>query len=136
MTNRKAKKKPASATQPGQGIQKIIDLFHDLPELLDKADKHAMSLRLSPAEMARIDNSELAGMTQDDIEDERQEYVDVDYYRDKVSHVTNSVTTLSVGRRRRCYNALNKLIKLIPEFQQNVYAGENINIYCAPVCLS
>ena len=88
--NRKAKKKPASATQPGQGIRKIIDLFHDLPELLDKADKHAMSLRLSPAEMARIDNSELAGMTQDDIEDERQEYVDVDYYRDKVSHVTNS----------------------------------------------
>ena len=93
-----------------------------------------MSLRLSSAEMAKIDDSELAGMTQDDIDNEHQEYVK--FHCHEVSHVTNSVTTLSVGRRRCCYNALNKLIKLIPKFQQNVYAGENINIYCAPVCLS
>ena len=65
--------------------------------MLDKADKHAMSLRLSSAEMAKIDHSELAGMTEDDIEDEHQEYVH--YHRDKVSHMTNH----AVGRRRRCY---------------------------------
>jgi hypothetical protein len=52
-----------------------------------------MSLRLSLAEMVKINRSELAGMTQDDIEDEHQEYVY--YHRDKVSHMTNSVTMLS-----------------------------------------
>lgn len=89
-----------------------------------------MSLRLSSAEMAKIDHSELAGMTEDDIEDEHQEYVH--YHRDKVSHMTNH----AVGRRRRCYNALNKLYKLIPQFKQMAYAGESVNIYCAPVCYS
>lgn len=68
-----ANRKPTSATQPGRGIRKIIDLFHDLPELLDKADKYAMSQRLSPAEMAKIDKSEFEGMAEDDITEERQE---------------------------------------------------------------
>jgi len=71
VTNRKV----TSPTQPGRGIRKIIDLFHDLPELLDKADKHAMSQRLSPEEMAKIDSSDFVGMTDKEIEDERQEYV-------------------------------------------------------------
>ena len=70
-----ANRKVTSPTQPGQGIRKIIDLFHDLPELLDKADKHAMSRRLSPEEMARVDKSDFIGMTDDDIAEERQEYV-------------------------------------------------------------
>jgi hypothetical protein len=130
VTNRKAKKKLPSATQLGQGIQKIIDLFHDLPELLDKADKHAMSLRLSPAEMAKIDSSKLAGMTQDNIKDKRQEYIH--HHCDEVSHfMTNSHT---VGRCKCCYNALKKLNRLIPNFEQNAYAAENVNIYYAQVC--
>ena len=61
--------------QPGRGIQKIIDLFHDLPKLLDKANKHAISWRLSPEEMVRVNKSDFIGMTDNDIADEHQEYV-------------------------------------------------------------
>ena len=70
-------RRPCSPTQPGWGIQKIIDLFHDLPELLDKAEKHAMSQRLEPDEMEGIDGSDFAGLTQEDIDEERQEYVHI-----------------------------------------------------------
>ena len=69
MTNRK----PASATQPGRGIRKIVDLFNDLPELLDKADKYTLSQKLSPAEMEELDKTDFIGMTEDDIAEERQE---------------------------------------------------------------
>jgi len=68
-----ANRKPTSATQPGRGIRKIIDLFNDLPKLLDKADKYALSQRLSPAEMEKLDKSDFIGLTEDDIVEERQE---------------------------------------------------------------
>lgn len=71
MTNRKA----CSLTQPGRGIRKIIDLYHDIPELLDKADKHAEIELLEPDELERRDDSDFRGMTQAQIDDERQEYV-------------------------------------------------------------
>jgi len=63
VTNRK----PASATQPGRGIRKIINLFNDLPELLDKADKYALS------QMEELDKTDFIGMTEDDIAEECQE---------------------------------------------------------------
>ena len=53
----------------------IIDLFHNLPELLDKADKHVVSQKLRPAERAKIDHSDFVGMTEEDIEEERQDYI-------------------------------------------------------------
>jgi len=40
---------------------------------LDKADKYAVSQRLSPAEMENLDKSDFIGMTEDDIAEERQE---------------------------------------------------------------
>ena len=68
-------RKPSSPTQPGWGIRKIIDLFHDLPELLDKADKHFMSQGLEPDEMEKIDSDDFLGLTQEEIDKEHQEYV-------------------------------------------------------------
>jgi hypothetical protein len=44
---------------------------------LDKAEKHAMSQRLEPDEMEGIDGSDFAGLTQEDIDEERQEYVHI-----------------------------------------------------------
>jgi hypothetical protein len=68
-------RKVISPTQPGRGIRKVIDLFHDLPELLAKADKHVVSQRLTPTEREKIDRADFVDMTEEDIEDERQEYV-------------------------------------------------------------
>ena len=65
----------SSPTQPGRGIRKIIDLYHDLPGLLYKAEKHAEAQRLEPDELERCDRIDFLGMTQDGIEEERQEYV-------------------------------------------------------------
>lgn len=70
-------RKVSSPTQPGRGIRKVIDLYHDLPELLDKANRHAVSQRLEPAERAKADSDDFVGKTKEDIEDERQEYVTV-----------------------------------------------------------
>ena len=71
VTNRKA----YSATQPGWGIRKIIDLFHDLPNLLYKANKHAEIEDLEPDELEERNRSDFLGMTQYQIDDERKEYV-------------------------------------------------------------
>ena len=71
MTNRKV----CLLTQPGRGIRKIVDLFHNLPDLLDKAEKHAEIEDLEPDELEERDRSDFAGMTQEQIDEERQEYV-------------------------------------------------------------
>ena len=68
-------RKTCSPTQPGRGIRKIIDLYHDLPGLLEKADKHAESQILEPDELEKRDCSDFQGMTQEQIDDERQKYV-------------------------------------------------------------
>ena len=68
-------RKVISPTQPGRGIRKVIDLYHDLPVLLDKADKHAVSQRLTLIEREENDDIDFVDMTESDIEEERQEYV-------------------------------------------------------------
>jgi hypothetical protein len=68
-------RKVISPTQPGRGIRKIIDLFHDLTDLLEKADKHAVSQRLSREEREKVDKIDFLGKEDDDIEEERQECV-------------------------------------------------------------
>jgi hypothetical protein len=67
--NRKAK----SATQPGRGIRKIVDLYHDLPDLLDKANKHANLLSADVSGRRDSDETELLGMTEEEIEEELKE---------------------------------------------------------------
>ena len=71
VTNRKV----CSLTQPGWGIQKIVDLFHDLPELLEKADRHDEAQSLEEDKLEQHDSSNFQGMTQEQIDEERQEYV-------------------------------------------------------------
>jgi hypothetical protein len=68
-----ASRKMDSPTQPGRGIRKIVDLFHDLPDLLSKASKHSVFLRLGAQGMAEFDSTDFAGMTTDEIDDERRE---------------------------------------------------------------
>jgi hypothetical protein len=70
--NRKAK----SPTQPGRGIRKIIDLYYGLPDLLDKANKHAKILRPDVRGSGHdSDDMELLGMTEEEIERMLKEYV-------------------------------------------------------------
>ena len=64
-----------SVTQPGRGIRKIVDLFHDLPELLEKADMHEEAQSLDEDELEERDSINFQGWTQDQIDEERQEYV-------------------------------------------------------------
>jgi hypothetical protein len=70
-------RKVCSPTQPGRGIRKIADLFHDLPDLVDKAERHDMMERLGPDsdEMKKVDAVDFLGMTEGAINEERQEYV-------------------------------------------------------------
>ena len=69
MTRRKIN----SLTQPGRGIRKIIDLYHDLPVLVDKAKIHAGRNMMDPDEIAEIDETDFVGMTEDEIEEEQKE---------------------------------------------------------------
>ena len=71
MTNRKV----CSLTQPGRGIRKIVDLFHNLPELLEKADRHEEAQSLEEDELEQRDSSDFQGMTPAQIDEERQEYI-------------------------------------------------------------
>jgi len=52
-----------------------MDLFHDLPDLLDKANKHNEAQSLEPDKLERHDRSNFQGMTQEQIYEEHQEYV-------------------------------------------------------------
>jgi len=67
--NRKAQ----SQTQPGRGIRKIVDLYHDLPDLLDKAKKHANLLSPDVSGRCDSDEAELLGMSKREIDEERKE---------------------------------------------------------------
>jgi hypothetical protein len=64
-----------SPTQPGRGIRKIVDLYHDLTILLSKARKQSTMNALSREEIEETDRSDFVGMTEDEIEEERREYV-------------------------------------------------------------
>lgn len=65
--------KLCSQTQPGRGIRKIVDLFHDLSDLLGKADKHAAETNLDPAELEELNTIDFLGLTKEEIDDERKE---------------------------------------------------------------
>jgi hypothetical protein len=60
-------------TQPGRGIRKVVDLFHNLINLLDKADKHAAETNLDPAELEEINAIDFLGLTEEEIDDECKE---------------------------------------------------------------
>jgi hypothetical protein len=64
-----------SPTQPGRGIRKIVDLYHDLSDLLSKANKHSTILNeLNPATIEEMDKLDFVGMTDDEIDEEKKEY--------------------------------------------------------------
>jgi len=63
-----------SLTQPGRGIRKIVDLYHDLTVLLNKARKHATINGLSRERVEEREQREFEGMTEEDIQEERKEY--------------------------------------------------------------
>jgi hypothetical protein len=59
-----------SATQPGRGIRKIIDLYHDLPVLVDRARAYETRRSLSPEEVKELDRSEAAvDLTEDELKE-------------------------------------------------------------------
>jgi hypothetical protein len=70
-----------SLTQPGRGIRKIVDLYHDLTVLLIKARKQATLNGLSPERVEEREQREFEGMTEEDIQEERKEYALSDCYR-------------------------------------------------------
>lgn len=72
----------SSPTQPGRGIRKIVDLYHDLTDLLYKARLHAAidALRANPSPENRkkiedMERRNFAGMAEEEIEEEWKEYV-------------------------------------------------------------
>jgi hypothetical protein len=67
-------RKTNSVTQPGRGIRKIVDLYHDLPVLVDKARAHTARKLLRPEELREVDRQESAGLTEDEIKERRKEY--------------------------------------------------------------
>jgi hypothetical protein len=64
-----------SPTQPGRGIRKIVDLYHDLTVLLIKARKQSVTNALDREALKEMDRSDFRGMTEEEIEEERKEYV-------------------------------------------------------------
>ena len=66
-------RKGSSPTQPGRGIWKIVDLFHELSNLVDKAGKYCAS-DIAP-EMDSIDSQDFDGLTENAINEEQKEYV-------------------------------------------------------------
>ena len=65
--------KSGSQTQLGRGIRKVVDLFHDLIDLLGKAEKHTAETELDPDELEEINNIDFLGLTEEEIDDERKE---------------------------------------------------------------
>jgi hypothetical protein len=62
----------SSSTQPGQGIHKIVDLYHDLPDLVEKANKCLPNILWSKRE--EMDKTEFAGLSEA-IKDKHKEYI-------------------------------------------------------------
>jgi hypothetical protein len=69
LTSRKAN----YPTQPGRGIRKIVDLYHDLPVLVNKARAHSARKLLDPEELKEMDRMMSAGLTEDEIKEQRKE---------------------------------------------------------------
>jgi hypothetical protein len=64
-----------SPTQPGQGIRKIVDLYHDLADVLDKAKKHHTILNEeNPETIEDMNRIDFIGMSEDEVEEEQKEY--------------------------------------------------------------
>lgn len=64
-----------SPTQPGRGIRKIVDLYHDLTDLLDKAKKHSSIINeLDPTMIEEMNKIDFVGMSKEEIEEEQKEY--------------------------------------------------------------
>ena len=63
-----------SLTQPGRGIRKVVDLYHDLTNLLSKARKQCTLDGLSRESIDETDRNDFIGMTEEEIEEERKEY--------------------------------------------------------------
>ncbi len=82
--------------------------------------------------MKKIDAVDFLGMTEGAIEEERREYVIMNPTK------RDLLITCHWHSRRRCYNALQILNKLIPRFSEKAraQATENAHIFCAPVCES
>jgi len=121
--------KLCSQTQPGRGIRKIVDLFHDLSDLLGKADKHAAETNLDPAELEEINTIDFLGLTEEEIDDERKEWVDL------TSDFGDNFVTASgnLNSRKRCYVAVQLLNTLIPGFQEKIDNAEDLDTCLAPV---
>jgi hypothetical protein len=64
-------RKASSPTQPGRGIRKIVDLFHELSDLVDKAGKYCASDTVP--EMDSMDSQDFEGLTEEAIEEEWKE---------------------------------------------------------------
>jgi hypothetical protein len=62
-----------SPTQPGRGIRKVADLYHEISDLLVKADKFAAVDALEPEELAELNNIDFLGLTAEEIEEEHKE---------------------------------------------------------------
>ncbi|KAH9968066.1 hypothetical protein BC827DRAFT_468134 [Russula dissimulans] len=105
-------RKEVSPTQPGRGIRKIIDLYHDLPDLVDKARSYAGKNRFSSEDIDEDGGNEFWGMTEEEIDSERE-------HRD----------------RKRCHVAPKLLNKLIPGFEEKATAAdsETLSSFCAPL---
>ena len=66
-------RKDYSPTQPGRGIRKIIDLYHELSDLVAKADMHAAMSSLLPEEIEDANSNDFAGLTEEQIDEEKKE---------------------------------------------------------------
>ncbi|KAF8148024.1 hypothetical protein B0H34DRAFT_738022 [Crassisporium funariophilum] len=106
---RRAKRsKSSSQTKPGRGIQKVVDLYHDLVDLLEKADKHAAEVTLDPTELEEINAIDFLGFKEEEIDNERKD-------------------------RKRCHVRLRLLNTLIPGFQDNIDKTEYLATFLAPL---
>lgn len=119
-------------TQPGWGIRKVVDLFHDLINLLGKADKHAAETDLDPAELEEINTIDFLGLTEEEIDDERKEWVDL--MSDNL--VTASVDNIAAVNSATLPFSAQLLNTLIPGFREKVDSAENFDNFLAPVGLS
>lgn len=115
-----------SQTQPGRGIRKIVNLFHNLSDLLSKADKHAAETTLDPIELEEINNIDFLGLTEEEINDEH-EWVDLNF------DFGDNFVTVSDNSRKQCYVAVQLLNTLIPGFQEKINNAEDLDTCLAPV---
>ena len=126
-------RKASSPTQPGQGIRKIVDLFHELSDLVDKARKYCTS-NTAP-KMGSMDSQDFDGLSEEAIEEEQKEYIHVMINACDLG-MTDNVQCLCNSSWQCCHVAMTLLNKLIPNFKERAMAAENINSFCSPVCIS